>query len=250
MSEKQLLEVIQRAAREEATSFELRERQQAKSIWNNKRDYLSTIEDNNTVLLNDRGKPQKLTPHQDFQYPLFIAQVTGSTSTQGSRTSEPDLLNDPSLLLTIIGTIISSLGLLFSVGAWWEARRAKKAANNAANQVRVINAVVDTSRLERICDECITLLDNDAYQDARSRVREIRNGVIQFKSQRNTKKHLKDDEWTEITTELANLDDKLNEALAGNGSANSNAYKKVIRRVNELLVCVALKVKTEAEILP
>jgi hypothetical protein len=158
-----------------------------------------------------------------------------------------NLSPDVMFWLTIIGTVTGIAGLYFAIISWREAKSAKIAATDATNQVRGIHDLVDTSRLQMRCYDVQQFLDLKEYQLVRQNIREILRGVNKLKVYPSTKGHLDQDTWKQITADLINIEDSLQDLKDGQKFDGIRICEQRIVAIDESLSLIASKCQFAAE---
>ena len=152
-----------------------------------------------------------------------------------------NLLTDPSFLVSLLGTLAGLVGVYYSFIASKEAKQAKEAAKSASNQVKKINAIVDTSGLITMCNEVITHFDNKAYISAKIRVRDILRGMNYLKAQGHTKNYIEEDSWISYITDVSDVEEFLFSIKDGTDEKRDgiSQCRIVIKKVEELLIRIS-----------
>ena len=149
-----------------------------------------------------------------------------------------------------IGTIASLIGLLISFLSWRAAVKAKDAATTAVNQIRGIDAVAETTRLTMICETSVSFLESGSFELAKKGVSDIMKGIVLLKNNQTTKQHLDENEWTEITTNLAEIRDYLSEVIDSQDEEKKQACKQncspIFWKINVKLIEVSTAAKNRA----
>lgn len=188
---------------------------------------------------------------QEPQYNLFIALSATPNYPKNADTPTTGLYSDPSFLLSIVGTLASLIGLVVSFLSWRAALKAKDAAVAAAEQIRGIDAVVETTRLQTLCKTSLEFLEQGAFEQARNGVKDIRQGVIILKSNKTTKQYLNDKQWGDITLKLAEIRDYLTDVIDSQDNEGAEDCKKgctpKLDDVAEMLIKVSIAAKYKAE---
>lgn len=160
-----------------------------------------------------------------------------------------DIYTNPilSFWIAVIGTVTGVAGLCYSVLAWRAAVSARVAAQSAVNQIRGINVLVETSRLQMLCSEIKKLFDSKAYQLAKNSVRDVRHGVHQLKAHPHTYGYLEKQTWEQMTADLADIEFALTGAKDGQKFEEIRVCEQRISLIDENLILIMSKCQRAAE---